>query len=172
MRSSIALAVALLSAASARPADPPPPSPEQKVLDRFVGTWRTTYTVSKTEWTPEAKVGSATISFGRVLGGAYLQEKSEHSDKSSSLTMWTYDAERKSYRAWWFSSAGHSSESTGAWDGGTKTFTWKATTPTFTTTARQRFTDDNTYEWDVLVKGDSGNVLYKMEGKSTRMPAR
>lgn len=107
-----------------------------------------------------------------MLGGAYLQEKSEHSDKTSGMTMWTYDPERKSYRSWWFSSAGHSSESAGVWDGGTKTFTWKATAPTFTTTARQRFTDDNTYEWDVLVKGDTGNVLYKVEGKSTRVPAR
>jgi hypothetical protein len=173
MRSPVALvvlALALLTGSHARPAEPPPPSPEQKALDRFAGTWKTTYTVFKAEWTPEDKAGSATVTFARVLGGAYLQEKSDHADKTQGMAMRTYDAEKKAYRAWWFSSGGHSSESVGAWDGAARAFTWTATRPDFTTTARQRFTTDDSFDWDVVVKSPAGAVLYRMEGKSTRGP--
>jgi hypothetical protein len=65
----LVLAAALSPGLPAQP-DDPPPSAEQKVFDRFTGAWTTTYTVRKAEWTPEDKVGSAAVTFDRVLGGA------------------------------------------------------------------------------------------------------
>lgn len=167
-----ALALALVSGSPARSADPAPPSPEQAVLDRYLGNWTTTYRVGKAEWTPAEKTGSATVTVERVLGGAYLQEKSVRADGTTGLSLRTFDAERKGYRAWWFSSAGQSSESGGTWDAAGKTFTWTATHPDFTTTARHRFTGDDTFEWSVVVnKVGTGTVLYQMEGKSVRVRA-
>jgi hypothetical protein len=168
MRPTLALAAVALCGSPAVPADPPP-SPEQQVLDRFLGNWKTTYTVPKAEWTPEARTGSATITFERVLGGAFLLERSEHADKSSGMIVRTYDAARKQYRGWGFLSDGQSNEGTGTWDARAKTFTWKVPGPTFLTTARHTFTDDDTFAWDVVVTGTDGKALFRMEGTSTRV---
>jgi hypothetical protein len=159
------VALLLAVAPSARADDPP----EQKVLDRWVGNWKTTYKVPKAEWTPEERTGTAELTSSRVLGGKFVQEKSEHSDKTSSVLMLTYDEEKKSYRSWWFSSTGQTAESTGKWDPEAKTMTWtSAGNSEFTSTVRQRYVDDDHAEWDVVVQGGTGKVFFKMEGKSVR----
>src|SRR5438552_2523693 len=89
-----------LTAFSVRAAEPPRLSPEQKVLDRFLGTWRVTYTIAKAEWNPEEKKGTADDTYTRILAGSFVQCKGEQSDKASNLVMYTYDADRKCYRAW------------------------------------------------------------------------
>lgn len=144
--------------------------PEQKVLDRFLGTWRTTYKLLKAEWTPEEKTGAADLTYSHALGGQFIQERGEHADKTTNLVMYTYDAQRKSYRSWWFSSTGQTAESTGKWDADAKTMTWTSVggEQDFTTTARHRFVNDDTFEWDVVVKDAKGKVLFRMEGKAAR----
>src|SRR3954468_18049159 len=92
----------LLTAASVRADDPP----EQKVLDRWVGTWKNAYKVPKAQWTPEERTGTAELTTSRVLGGKFVQEKSEHSDKTSGVLMLTYDEQTKCYHSWWFFSMG------------------------------------------------------------------
>ena len=150
-------------------ADPPIDSPEQKVLDQWIGSWRTSYKLPKAEWTPEEKTGTAEFTTSRVVGGRFVQEKSEHSDKTSGSLIFTYDAQKKCYRGWWFSSAGHTSESTGEWDAGTKTMTWTSKQEAITTTTKHRFVDDDNTEWAVLVKDGAGKILFRMEGKSVRV---
>jgi hypothetical protein len=168
LRSDAVGVVLLGAAARAYPAGPPL-SPEQKALDKFLGTWRTSYKVPKAEWTPEERHGTAELTYSRVLGGSFVQEKGEHSDKSSSILMYTYDTERKCYRGWWFSSTGQTAESTGKWDAEAKTFTWTSSgTQPFTTTSRHRFVNDNSFEWDVVVKDGKDKVLFRMEGKAAR----
>jgi Protein of unknown function (DUF1579) len=163
--------VAVLAAASAtRSADPPAATPEQKVLDKWLGSWRTSYKLPKAEWTPEEKKGTAELTDSRVVGGQFVQEKGEHSDKTSSILMLTYDAEKKCYRSWWFSSTGQTAEATGKWDADTKTMTWSSVgEPAFTTTTHHRFVDDDTVEWDVVIKEGTAKVLFRMEGKSVRV---
>jgi hypothetical protein len=166
MRTSVALLAALTIAAPARPADP---SPEQKVLDQFTGTWKSTFKTLKSEWTPEEVAGTSTVTGERVLGGAYLQEKHANGDGTSGLVLRTYDPERKAYRGWWFSSAGHAEESVGTWDEKTGTFTWKSEAAGRTMTITQKFADADTLVWDVAVKAADGKVLFRMEGKATRV---
>ena len=149
-------------------AEPPIDSPEQKVLDKWVGSWRTTYKYPKAEWTPEEKTGTSEHTTSRVIGGRFIQEKSEHSDKTSGSLIVTYDAQKNSYRSWWFSSAGYTSESSGDWDAVTQTMTWTAKQDGNTTTTKHRFLDDDNAEWAVLVKSGSGKILFGMEGKSVR----
>ena len=152
-------------------ADPAPSSPEQEVLDKFTGTWRTEYQLPRAEWTPVEKAGAANLTYRRVLGGEFVQEQSEHADGTTGLVMYTYDAGRKCYRIWWFSSTGQTSEATGQWDAGTATFTWTLAARAeqeFTTVARHRFVDDDTFQWDVVSKDGKGKVLFRMEGKATR----
>jgi len=147
------------------------PMREQKVLDRFLGSWRTTYKLPKAEWTLEEKTGAADLTFSRTLGGQFVQERGEHADKTTHLVMYTYDAQQKSYRSWYFSSTGQTAESTGTWDADAKTMTWTSVGGAgqdFTTTARHRFVNDDTFEWDVVVKDTKGKVLFRMEGKALR----
>ena len=89
----------------------------KKVLDRFVGTWRTEYKHRKTEWTPVAKTGASDLTSHRILGWpSSLQEQGTHDDKKTQLLLYTYDKEEKCYRSWYFSSSGQTSEGTGDWD--------------------------------------------------------
>ena len=46
-----------------------PSSQEQKELNRFLGTWNTTYTISKSEWSPKEVSGSASMSVIIVTSG-------------------------------------------------------------------------------------------------------
>lgn len=145
-------------------------SPEQKVLDQWLGHWHTSYRILKAEWTPEEKTGTAELVTMRVVGGRFVQEKSEHSDKTSGSLIFTFDDQKKCYRVWWFSSTGQTSESTGRWDAGTRTMTWTSVGETrFSTTVRHRFLDSDTTQWDVTVNDNQGKVLFRMEGKSGRV---
>jgi hypothetical protein len=166
----VAIAVLLGLSAIVRSADPPLNSPEQKVLDRFLGSWRTNYKLLKAEWTPEEKQLTADYVTSRELGERFIQERSKHSDGGTGLSLSTYDPERKCYRGWWFSSTGQTSESTGKWDADARTMTWTSTgDQPMATTARQRFVDTDTLEWDVVVRDRTGKVYFRMEGKSTRV---
>lgn len=170
LRPLLALAVLFAVTRPTALAESPIDSPEQKVLDRSVGNWRATYKVSKAEWTPEERLGTAEISTSRVVGGRFVQEKSEHSDKTSGSTIVTYDAQKRQYRGWWFSSAGHySSEISGNWDPVKKTMTWTSTQDGLTTTTDYRFIDNDNIEWVVSVKDGDGKTFYRMDGRSVRL---
>jgi hypothetical protein len=145
--SALAATAFLCAVANLPAADPPAPSPEQQVLDRLLGSWRTDYKTQKAEWTPAEKQFSAELTSTRILGGTFVQEKGQHPEKVSSLTLYTYDTDRNCYRAWWFSSTGQTSESTGQWDADARTLTWTATTGApYISTARHRFVNDDTVE--------------------------
>jgi hypothetical protein len=170
LRSSLAVTALLAVAPPIRSADPPAATPEQKVLDKWLGSWRSNYKLPKAEWTPEEKIGTAKLTCARVVGGQFVQEKAEHSDNTSSVLMLTYDAQKKCYRGWWFSSTGQTSESTGNWDADTKTMTWSSVgDPMFTTTVRHRFVNDDAVEWDVVVRDGAAKVFFRMAGKSARV---
>jgi hypothetical protein len=159
----------LTIASTARSADPPLNGAEQKVLDKEVGKWRNSYKCLRAEWTPQETTGTDEVTAIRVLGGRFVQEISEHSDKTSSMRILTYDSQKKCYRGWWFSSGGQTTEHTGKWDNESKTMTWSSVgEPAFQTTVSNRFLDDNHSTWDVTVKNPAGKTLFRMEGKSAR----
>ena len=145
---------------------------EDKVLDRTLGTWRAAYRIPKAELTPVEKQGSDEHVITRDLGGKFIVEQGKHSDGMTTTMLSTYDVERKSYRAWWFSSPGNTAEYTGKWDAATKTLTWTtiAGYPSPTTVTR-RFVDDDTIDWEVVVKDGAGKVVFRMIGKDTRVKA-
>jgi hypothetical protein len=153
----------------ARPAEVSGRSPEDRVLDRFLGTWRTTYTVPKADLQPDAKTGAADMVFTRILGDQFIQEQGVHADRNTALAMYTYDRQRKAYRSWWFSSTGQSGESTGRWDPAAKSFTWTSrTAQQMTRVSRYTFAGDDTFEWNVVVRDNREKVLFQMEGLATR----
>ena len=84
----VAPLLCLLAAALPSRAADPPSSPEQQVLERFIGKWRTEYTHRKAEWTPVAKEGASDLTFNRVLDGQFVQERGIHDDKKTQLSMY------------------------------------------------------------------------------------
>jgi hypothetical protein len=153
-------------------ADTAKSSHEQRVLDRFLGTWRSVYKVPKAELTSVERTGAADITYRRILGGHFVQGQGRHANKKIDLVICTYDVQRKCYRGWWFTSWGRKSEWSGKWDEATKTFTWTyvaSSDQRFTEIARHRFLNDNTFEWDFVIKDGRGKVLFRAEGKTTRV---
>ncbi len=65
-------------------------TPEQKVLDMWLGRWRSTYMQPKTEGAAEEKSGTAELSISRVVGGQFVRENSEHSDNTTGSVTSTY----------------------------------------------------------------------------------
>ncbi|MBC8872541.1 MAG: protein kinase [Planctomycetes bacterium] len=160
---------------SAPPTDKAPysttSSPEQEVLGKFIGTWRTNYRLTKAEWTPVEKTGAADLTCHSVLDGKYVQERRKHTDNTAGLRLYTYDTQERCYRTWWFSSTGQASEATGKWDSDTETLTWTSVDrgeQEVTTVANHHFVSDSTFQWDVISKDGKGTVLVRMEGDATR----
>jgi hypothetical protein len=154
---------------SARAADPPLDSPEQKVLDRWIGAWRVDYKKLKSEWTPEEQQLTGELSVERIVGGRFVQETSTHSEGSAATKILAYDDAKRTYRGWWFSSTGLTSETTGRWDASAATMTWTSVLrEPFTTTIVERFVADDKLEWSV-VAADREKELFRMEGTTTRI---
>ena len=144
-------------------------SVELKVLDRFLGTWRTEYRMPKAEWTPEEKRGSAELVYTRELGGQFIRERGTHSDQTTATLLLTFDAKKKNYRGWWFNSQGNTSESTGRWDEKSNTLFWTGVEPNeFNGTSQHQFSDGK-YDWKVLVQDKQGIAMFRMEGTSLRV---
>jgi len=159
-------AVAAEDAATTKPAER---SAEQKVLDRFLGNWQGTKTVHKTKWNPKEFRQTDTSSRVRILGGHFIQNKSEASDGTTSLALTTYDVQRKCYRMWYFNSLGVAIEAQGKWDGETKTSTWRSDQGNgLSTVGKGRFLDDNTVKWSWVTKDSEGEISFHIEGKYTR----
>jgi hypothetical protein len=148
----------------------PAESAELKVLDRFVGNWDMNVTISVSEGKPkEIKLtGTATIQWS--LGGRFLQWKgSSTSGRFEDLQLLTYDAGRKTYRHWYFSSEGVADESAGKWDEATKTMTWKGDVGDGRTLLNVvRLTDKDTQEFNLVVKDRNGKAVTEIKGKMTR----
>jgi Flp pilus assembly protein CpaB len=148
-----------------------PSTPEQKVLDNWLGSWRSTYEQPKVAGAEE-KTGTAELTISRVVGGQFILENSEHSDNTTGSVTSTYDTQKKNYRGWWFSSNGQTGESTGKWDADSKTMIWTSVgEPSPVTTVKQHFVDNDNIEWEVVTRDRAGKELFRMEGKSVRIKA-
>ncbi len=145
-------------------------SAELKVLDRYLGTWRSEYRLPKAVWTPEEKRGSAESISTRELGGRFIRERAQHSDKSTATMLLTFDADKRNYRGWWFNSLGQANESTGRWDEVSQTLLWTGVEPNdFKVTSQYQFQESGKLDWKVLAQDKQGVAMFRMEGNSTRI---
>ncbi|MDP6543379.1 MAG: DUF1579 family protein [Phycisphaerae bacterium] len=145
------------------------PSAELKLLYKFVGEWQGTTIVHKTKQNPNEIRDTHTLSCVRVLGGRFTMSKIVASDGTTGLHLTTYDMQRKCYRIWFFDSRGFANEVQGKWDGKTKIFTWRSTDKENTTVTRSWYADDNAAKWNSEAKDPNGEVIFRMQGKYTRV---
>lgn len=149
-------------------------SPELKELGRFVGSWKWNVLCKPAEWTPVEKAITFDHETEWILGGRMIQHKwvwSPGGDKIHCTSLMGYDAEKQQYTEWYFDSNGEvpRGENKRTWDEATKTFTSKQRSPHGTTTTQtQRFIDDDTMEWTMVIKDAAGKLLSDMEGTTKR----
>ena len=143
-------------------------SPESKVLERFVGTWKMDQTM-KTANGREVK-STGFITQRLVMGGRYAEATSvSNPGEQQVLQLFTFDDKKRIYRSWFFNSNGQSSEWKGTWDNDSKTMTRTANLGRGNTgTATTRLVDDDTMEFALTGKHRDGRVFVEIRSTLTR----
>ncbi len=99
-RATIGMSVAVLIFGGMSAKAQTPKSPELKVLDRLLGSWRSESVVRRAD---AEKKRTATLVTKWSLQGQYIESRTTDSDgKQRSLSLWTYDSDAGVYKAWFF----------------------------------------------------------------------
>ena len=147
----------------------PTKSPELKVLDRMVGSWRFEI-VEKQANSEESK--STPTGVGKwSLQGKYVEFKITGLDgKEVILHLFTYDSDSRVYNMWTFMPDSPKPNLTPwQWDESEKTLTGLMDLGDgITMQATTHFIGDDRWEYTATTKDASGNVLREMKGKVFR----
>ncbi len=147
-----------------------PKSPELKVLDRFVGSWRLEVVSWQGQRDDEEKSTGAVVTKWS-LQGRYNELRATDSDgKETFLQLWTYDSDAGVYNVWIFdSNSPKPALLTMRWNESKKTFTGKLDLGNgITMQTTIRFTGKDRYEFTGTTKDASGNVVLESKGKGFR----
>ena len=129
--SALGLIVVLMSVAAVAQMGPPAPGPELKKLDYFIGTWSLDATIGSGPWGGGGKF-TATDTAEWMKGEFFLVNHSEFSlppemgGSGTSLSVRSYDPDKKTYTDETFDSNGRHSIMTGTLNGDTWTWTGEA----------------------------------------------
>ena len=164
------LIMAVLMHADVRGQESNAPLPAMKALERLVGTWKQEQIVKVPK---ESRSTNLVVKNELVLGGRFVQAMGGFDDKGKPTYtgMYTYDANRKTYRYWFFLSSGFYWEPIGTWDESSQTFTFKGrlgVDATRTMTMTLRFSDEATFVYSLVATDPDGEISYHMEGKAVR----
>ena len=162
------LALAVVMRADVRGQEPDAPPPEWKPLERLVGTWKVEQIVKVPK---ETRSTNLVVKRELVLGSRFVQAMGGFDDKGKPTYtgMYTYDANRKTYRYWFFLSGGFYTESTGTWDESSQTFIFQNRLPGGVTgVITLQFFDEVTFVFSVISRDAGGDITYHLEGKSVR----
>jgi hypothetical protein len=149
-----------------------PKSPELKVLDRLVGSWR--IELVERQANGDEKKTTATVVAKWSLQGRYIELRPTDSD--AGLQLWTYDSDPGVYKMWMF--AANSPKPiliTLRWNESKKTLTAgkedvvnAEIPPGITGQLTVRFISNDQIEYTVTGKDASENVVFETKGKMSR----
>jgi hypothetical protein len=160
----VASAATLLGADAQPPQDQVPP--EMKVLEMFVGNWKSVTTPAP----PGEGEGIGRAKAKRVLNGRFIQVRHVDDDgKLTAMTMYTYHVPSQQYRVYHFGSDGEAEHGIGKWDAETRTLTFtKTPADRGVWTYAARMVDDDTREGKFKMTDQEGAVVVDIVSKSTR----
>ena len=146
----------------------------EKVLDRFVGVWRT----ETSRKGPEAPQGGKLTShevIAKSLKGRYLIGR-EWNPQSHAKVMWfmSYDPQAKNYAWTFFNTQGLlGTEWKGTWQDAASTLNSKSSDApsTWTSEAVNRFVNPDSVEGNAWMKDDKGKFIFEMSLTKSRLPA-
>ena len=150
-------------------AEPPPQAATAKILNKWLGTWKSHTVLKPAAWSPTSQELSGTSESVWILD-AHFQETSSRSGTHETREIHRYDAGTRKYHKWTFNSDGSHSFWIGDWNEGTSTMTWKYVD--FGTGIEgkivDRFTSEGKYESTVFLKDREGTVLLDIRSEHVR----
>ena len=166
---SMTLTVILLLTASTTASGPATEAAGGKVLDRWLGSWKSRIEFKPAAWPLEAGERSGTAKAVWILNGRY-QQISSRTEEYETRELQRYEPKSGRYHKWVFSSDGSNSFWIGAWDAESSTMTWEYVDFGAGLAGRivDRFFSGGKYESSVLMKGSSGKVLLDVRSTKTR----
>ena len=150
-----------------------PKSPELKVLDHLVGSWRNESVVTQANGDEEESTDTSVAKWS--LQGRHIEERGTDSDgKETFLGLWTYDSDAGVYKTWIFApNLPIPIPATLQWDESKKTLAGKGDLGNGITMQITLWRIDNDRsESTATMKDASGNVLFDFKGKSFRKSDR
>ncbi len=168
MKPFAAISMSLLFCASATAQEK---TPDAKVLDQWVGNWKTEFVNRVSEWNPKEVKSTGAITCKWILNGKFVEEAGASTAPGvEHRVLWWYDPEQKLYRLAFYSSEGTTITATGTWDEKTKTLTSKSDgMPGMTAVSTNRFLSPDLYEWTYVIRDAGGKSYLDMKGRHTRM---
>jgi hypothetical protein len=164
----VALALFLFAAPTMTIADPVQQSGEMKVLNRWLGTWKSLAVIKPSNWFPGGKQRTETKNVEWVLGG-HFQQATIRSNEHEARGIYRYDAQNKVYQSWFFDSEGNTSYWIGTWNEESKTMTWKLDFSVIKGTMVDRFVAADKYDTTIIMKDIAGNLLLYVQTEHTRV---
>ena len=144
---------------------------ELDVLNRLVGSWDAVAVAKAAEWTPKEVRTTSKVTRTWVLDGQMVMDTSLVSDGRESLSFIGYEPQTKTYRMWWFSSAGAFSVSTGEWNAATATMSFRiAQDNGHVARSTMRFLDANRHIQNVTITDIHGKLFHDKTWDVTRRP--
>ncbi len=139
--------------------------PELQALQHYAGTWDVVLTSDANQ------KGEATARW--ILGGRFLEQVGVmHSPDGKDVwyaALFTFDAEKKTYRSWTFLSIGFTSQAEMTWDSNAKTM--KSVTPPdangIRTTNTADFSQPGKERWRFIYTDRDGKQVGEMSGENT-----
>lgn len=150
-------------------AEPPPQAAAAKILNKWLGTWKSHTVLKPAAWSPTSQELSGTSKSVWILDGRF-QETSSRSGQHETREIHRYDSGSRKYHKWTFDSDGSHSFWIGEWDEATLTMTWKYVDFGAGIEGKivERFTSDGKYESTVMMKDRAGAVLLDIRAEHAR----
>ncbi|MDE2665422.1 MAG: hypothetical protein OXI69_04670 [Acidobacteriota bacterium] len=150
-------------------AEPPPQAAAAKILNKWLGTWKSHTVLKPAAWSPKSEELSGTSTSVWILDG-HFQQASSRSGAHETREIHRYDSGSRKYHKWAFNSDGSHSFWIGDWVEATSTMTWKYVDFGAGVEGKivDRFTSDGKYESTVMMKDRAGTVLLDIRAEHVR----
>ena len=160
----LGVAVALNATAA-----PPPQAADAKVLNKWLGDWKSLTLLKPAAWSPASQELSGTSKSAWILDGRF-QETSSRSGTHETREIHRYDDASKRYHKWTFNSDGSHSFWIGDWDEESSAMTWTYVDFGVGIEGKivDRFISDEKYESTVLLKDRAGTALLDIRSEHVR----
>lgn len=142
----------------------------RKVLKKWDGSWKHRTVVKPAAWSPIGAEISGTSTVQWILKDHY-QQVTDQSGDWQTREIHRFDADSGQYHKWVFDSDGGHSFWIGAWDGESKTMTWKYMDFGLGLEGEivNRFSGYEKYVTTLFLKNSQGNLLLDIRSQHTRI---
>ena len=136
-------------------------SQEMKVLNRYVGTWKSHIVFQPAAWSPRKEEVTGTTKIEWILKDQF-QMITRQSDKYEILEIQRYDEGTKKFHRWNFDANGGTSFWMGSWDDKSRTMTWEYVDFGMGIKGKMvdSFTSEGEYQTMTVMEDNSGRLLF------------